>query len=226
MNLEDKLYDEYGVLKKNYSGLGKPTKEKYGFSLVGQLQLIDPIDAKIWETYQIKVHIPFGYPTITPSTFEVEKKIPWNKDFHVDNLGKCCLAPRLEEVIILGRNYTLVDYFDKLVVPFFASQKLFELGQGKGIGEYSHFGAGIFEYYRDKFKTSDPKIILKSLYILADKNPFYRNQRCFCGSGLKFKRCHKEILSPYMIFDRRIFLDDIHDVEKSLATGIDSDLKL
>jgi hypothetical protein len=103
-----------------------------------------------------------------------------------------------------------------LVVPFFASQKLIELGQGKGIGEYSHFGSGIIEYYQDKFNTSDIKIILKSLYILANKETCNRNQKCFCGSGIKFKRCHKKVLNIYMVIDRRIFLEDIHDIEKTI----------
>ena len=122
----------------------------------------------------------------------------------------------MEEALILGRNYTLVDYVDKLVVPFFASQKLIVLGQGKGIGEYSHFGSGIIEYYQDKFNTSDIEIILKSLYVLANKETCNRNQKCFCGSGIKFKRCHKKILDNFLLVDRRIFLEDIHDIEKTI----------
>ncbi len=215
MNLESRLSKEFVLVQDRYPDLGKPKKEKNGFSITGNIQLIDPNNGSIWDTYQIKIELSYEYPSKVPSTYEVSKKVDRKSDNHVGENGKCCLAPRLEELLILGNDYTLIDYLDKLVIPFFASQKLIELGQGKGIGEYSHFGSGIIEYYKEKFKTSDINVILKSLYVLSSLQKYNRNEPCFCGSGKKYKHCHWKSLYDYFKINRMIFLDDIRDMEKT-----------
>ncbi len=212
--LEDRINEEYLGLREIHKDLRKPIKQKYGYSISGSISLIDPYNGQLWDIYQVKISIPYAYPNIIPSTFELGKKIGWIHENHIDSEGKCCLAPRLEEYIILGKKYSLVDYIDKLVIPFFASHKLKELHIDEGIGEYSHFGSGIIQYYEEKFGTTDIKTILESLYILSNKRHFERNKKCFCGSGEKYKYCHLKKLSNYQIFDRRIFLEDLKDIEK------------
>jgi len=212
--LEDRINDEYLGLGEIHKDLRRPIKEKNGFSIRGNLGLIDPFTGNLWDKYQIKIYIPFNYPHNIPSTYELGKKIDWKNENHIDSEGKCCLAPRLEEYIILGKEYFLIDYINKLVIPFFASHKLKELRIDEGIGEYSHFGAGIIEYYEGKFGTKNIDTIIESLNILSGKKHYERNEKCFCGSGEKYKNCHLKKLNDYQIFDRRIFLEDLRDIEK------------
>lgn len=216
MTLEKRIKEEYLQVKNKFQNLGSPKKEKYGYSINGRLDLIDPFNSKLWESYQIRIDIPYEYPVRVPTTYELSKKIDRNDDNHIDSNGKCCLAPRLEELLILGKNYTLVDYIDKLVMPFLASHKLKQLGENKGIGEYSHFGSGLIEYYKEKFQTPDIKSILESLHILSNIKQNKRNEKCFCGSGKKYKRCHLKTFYDYQIIDRKIFLEDLRDIEKTL----------
>lgn len=212
--LEDRINEEYVGLREIHKDLRKPIKEKNGYSISGSIGLIDPYTGQIWDIYQVKIKIPYAYPDIIPSAFELSKKIDWRPENHIDSEGKCCLAPRLEEFFILGKKYTLIDYFNKLVIPFFASHKLKELSINDGIGEYSHFGAGIIEYYEGKFETKNIDTIIESLNILSCKKHYERNKKCFCGSGEKYKNCHLKKLYNYQIFDRRIFLEDLQDIEK------------
>lgn len=214
--LEERINEEFLGLRGIHKDLRRPIKEKFGFSISGSLGLIDPFTGQVWDKYQIKIYVPLNYPHKIPSTYELGKKIDWKNENHIDSEGKCCLAPRLEEYIILGKEYSLMDYINKLVIPFFASHKLKQLRIDEGIGEYSHFGKGIIEYYEEKFETKDIRTILESLYILSNKKDCQRNEKCFCGSGVKYKNCHLIKLSSYQIFDRRIFLEDLKDIEKIL----------
>ncbi|MBN2213978.1 MAG: SEC-C domain-containing protein [Bacteroidales bacterium] len=217
MKLEKILNAEYELLRDNFPKLNKPKQEKFGFSISGNLELIDPYNSKIWEIYTIRIEIPFGYPTILPSTFEIGNKIKRIDDNHINKNSICCLAPRLEEIEILGYDYKLIDYLKKLVIPFFATHKLNDLNQDSGgLQGYPHYGYGIIKYYKEKFNMSDIELILKTLDVLANNIKYYRDDPCYCGSGKKFKKCHEKLLHKYGKVSRTIFLQDIKDIKLAL----------
>ena len=98
-------------------------------------------------------------------------------DLHFYPNGACCLGLQF----LADRRTTLKEFMDEMVVPFFYRLSYTE-AHGIGVArqflwaEHSHGDQGLQEYLSD----------------LADiaKHGLGRNDRCACGSGRKYKRCH------------------------------------
>ena len=209
MELLKRIEPEVAQLKKQFPKLFIAEKEKYYCKIKGEIEIIDPNDGQIWDAYSVEIVIKNAYPSEIPVIYEKGDKIKLHKSFD----GSCCLAPRVEEYLVLGRDYNLCDYLNKLVVPYLAAQKLVELGEDWPNGEYSHHGKGIIEYYQEKLNTKDIEIILNCLNILSGQKKISRNTHCFCGSGKKYKNCHNLILGNFRLVNRTIFQRDLMDIK-------------
>lgn len=216
MDLYTRLLKELALVTPVFPKLNKISKGKFGVIITGEIDLIDPYDGKTWENYKLKIFVSTSYPNIIPTLRETEGKI---KD-HISKDGLCCLCPRVEEILILGKNYTILDYINKLVIPYLAAQKLNDLGQDWPFGEYSHYSLGIIEYYKEKLKTTDIKLVLKCLKFLSGEISIRRNDKCFCGNSNKFKNCHSKILNQFNIVDRKVFQHDLYDIENEKRTDL------
>ena len=113
--------------------------------------------------FSIRIELSSYYPNDIPVTFEDKGKIPNDIDRHkfVEN-NSCCLVPTAQKRIILGRKYTLLNYIEKLVVPYFANQIFFELNK-KFYREYSHGDKGVLEFYQDFFETKSINYLVNGL---------------------------------------------------------------
>lgn len=217
MDFEARLKEQHVELAALFPGLKIFSKYGKGFSIRGSLDLVDPNNGKIWEVYQVKIIIPPNFPRSTPTFIETGGIIKRDTDNHIDINGVCCLAPRVEELLILGPDYTLTDYVNKLVIPFLANQKLQDLGEKPwNLGEYPHFGKGIIKYYNEKLDTDDLDVVLSCLRYLSGELKIGRNDHCLCLQDKKFKDCHWKKLIQFSQIDRAIFLEDIRGIEKEL----------
>ncbi|HUW22398.1 MAG TPA: SEC-C domain-containing protein [Candidatus Bathyarchaeia archaeon] len=135
------------------------------------------------------------------------------RDLHVyKDSGSVCLCPQpqLIERILTGKSKNLQLLLDELVIPYFYQQSFFERYGHWPIKNYSHDYPAIFEYYfREKNKNGnfnrkllDSCIIsLKSLAkgesykyleLLTEPTIIIKStSKCFCGSGRKYKKCHR-----------------------------------
>jgi len=212
VDLEKRIAKEVDELKKFFPKLNHIEKEKRFYKLKGEIEIIDPDDGKIWETYKVEILIKDTYPAELPVLFEKEDKIK----HHKNRDGSCCLAPRVEEYLILGREFNLCDYLQKLVIPILAAHKLVSLGEEWPNGEYAHEGKGIIQYYKGRFETNEILIILKCLRILSGKFKINRNKLCLCGSTKKYKFCHGKVLEKFGMINRVVFQNDLRDIETEL----------
>ena len=166
--------------------------------------------------FSIKIEISFHYPKVFPVVFEDKGRIPNDKDRHkfVDS-NSCCLVPTWQKRIILGRSYTLLNFIDKLVVPYFANQIYFER-ENKFLREYSHGYKGILESYHDFFETDSKEFVLTGLRKAIGK--IERNSNCFCGKKKengkpeKFKDCHLGKINVLRMNDRELLKTDLKGI--------------
>ncbi len=98
-------------------------------------------------------------------------------DLHFYPNSACCLGIRLSPERLL----TLERFMDELVVPFFYRLSYtykygIDAARRDLWGEYNHGNEGGLEY-------------MTEVGIMSDIRPG-RNDRCPCGSGRKYKRCH------------------------------------
>lgn len=153
------------------------------------------------------------------------------RDLHIykDGSSVClCPQPQFIERILNGKSKSLPLLIDELIIPFFYQQSYFERYGDWPIKNFSHGYPAIFEYYLRK-KNNDEnnnqlqlRLCIASLKTLAQTEPnkylvtlvesrkaIKSTSKCFCGSGRKYKKCHRRTFSKEAKAGFITFLSDI-----------------
>lgn len=160
-----------------------------GKELIGEIDIFDKED-NYCSSFNIKVLLANNYPYEFPILYESGNDIPHIIDRHIGHDGSCCVCVTQEEDIRKSRGITIKEFMSEYVVPFFANQTYFDLNNGTWAnGEYQHGYNGFAQYYQELFHTQDINIILNGFKYFFSKS-LKSYEKCFCGSGLKYKKCH------------------------------------
>jgi hypothetical protein len=159
--------------------------------LKGILDIPDDNKVRIG-SFSIEINFTDSFPSRFPILFEVGGDIPSEADWHKYSNNSCCITVEPNEILICKNGITILSFIEKYVVPYFANQiykKRF--GEYKN-GEYSHGIEGLRQFYSDLFKTTTAKKWTEYFEIVFNNAPnrISRNDKCFCGSDVKFKKCH------------------------------------
>lgn len=157
--------------------------------LVGSIELTDE-NGYIIDTYRVKIVPTEDYPYEFPHVYELGGRIPINIDWHVFPDGHCCIKAHTEEILICHQGITLIDFIKNEVIPYFFNQKHREL-YGYFLQERSHGKKGNLEFLYEVFGTVDKSVIRRCLLFISKKQEPNRVSMCFCGSGEKYRKCHR-----------------------------------
>lgn len=142
----------------------------------------------------IEVRFPTNYPKMEPTAFDAKRQFDRAaKDGHINADGSCCLWLPSESAWDPADPVALRSYLDQVAV-FFHRRLVFEAGQerrwpGK---ERDHGGAGFLEYVREKL---GPKLRLADFMpVLQPSDDLDPYVLCPCGSGKKYKWCHRDAM--------------------------------
>jgi hypothetical protein len=143
---------------------------------------------------EIEVRFPASYPKKEPTTYDAKRQFDRAaKDGHINADGSCCLWLPSESTWDPADPRALRSYLDQVAV-FFHRRLVFEAGRERRWPgqERDHGGAGFLEYVREKLGS---KIRLADfmpvLQASGDLDPY---APCPCGSGKKYKWCHRDAL--------------------------------
>jgi hypothetical protein len=185
---------EYVSLSSKFPRLHPPiflSNQKI-WKIAGSIDLIDD-SCEFWNDYEIEIQIPQNYPEKPPVLIEISNKVPKNSDWH--NRGSCCVAPEALIYHKLEGKLTLISWMEEFVIPYFANHVYRRETNAYANGEYSHATPGIIEGYKNIFNIDDNTEVYKTLEHIYKYLDCERNDKCFCMSGKKFKKCY--MLSPY-----------------------------
>lgn len=210
------IKDIHNFCKKFNFSKGELKNDYY--TLSGKIEIKDPAEHFIWDTFDVeyKLCLKFyltkdyandfekSYPKYLPQVILKDHNSIKTPDRHISNNGKCCLATDVEAQEIIGQNYSLEIFTNQLVIPFFASQVYFDNTGKWPYGDYKHYEEGLIQYYQEKINVSKTNII-KGLEVLSGKRNIDRNDICFCGSGLKYKKCHSDIIEPLKLHVNNLY---------------------
>lgn len=174
--------EEQERLAINYPSLNFITEDNTIF-IRGKLQI-----AKI-AVFDIEIKLPDDYPNSLPEVKELGGKIPISGERHINYDGTCCLTVPVKMHQDLGKDYSITDFIEKFVVPFFANQVYYEIRGLWANGDYSHGDRGILECYKDILKLSNLQQITELMKIAQQIFP-KTTKTCPCGSGKKLRDCH------------------------------------
>jgi hypothetical protein len=171
----------------------------------------------IEDTYQIEIKAVDDYPNSFPLVFETGGRIPRNVDWHIfEDNGNCCIASPPEEIIICNSGLTLLSFIDNQVKNYFYSQ-IFRNQNGYFLKERSHGSKGWIEFFQETFMTNNIFNIEFGLNQIIEGKKIDRVSICFCGSGKKYRKCHKmsyDILSKLSLDNVNLFLHALQDTSE------------
>jgi len=179
-------------VKDKYPKLNLPRQELLGWTIDGSIDVIDD-NGCYWDTYEVSIKIPNGYPSQLPELFETGEKIERHHDWHNIN-GICCLSTNAIMFSQMQGNVNLLTWLEKFAHPFLANH-IYKLKTGHYANtEFEHGVPGIIQGYGILFGTDDREILIERIKLISGLRTCGRNEPCFCGSGRKYKNCF--ILNP------------------------------
>lgn len=205
--------EEATYINKTFPGLS--LIEKAGEPIVvGEHALIDSNEV-FHTTYSIEIHAVPEYPFRFPLVFETAGRIPRNIDWHVFEVdGHCCLKNQPEEILICKGGINLVSFIEKEVTPYFFNQ-LYREKHGYFLRERSHGVLGQLEFFFDVFGTTDIRKVHQLMTFVNQRVEPGRTEKCFCNSGEKYRRCHREAYRKVVQFSERELSYFIHQLIES-----------
>lgn len=169
----------------------KYVENEQGFPYIsGELVLKDK-QALYLDSYYIRIEPASNYPYMFPHVFETQGRIPINIDWHMFPDGHCCIKSVPEEELICKQAINLSWFIEQQVLPYFFNQKYREM-HGYFLHERAHGMKGIIEFFEETFKTENLTAIAQYLLFIKKRSEPDRTNNCFCGSGSKYRKCHKE----------------------------------
>ncbi len=187
--------------------------EEEGFvRVIGWIPLLHPEQGE-FDRYNVSIRFPDIYPRCFPKVIETSKKIP-RKDFrHVNPDQTLCLAVEPEEKAIVKNGIRFKYFLDKVLVPHLARETFREINEAYPDGEYAHGSNGVWEFYESVLEVKNRSLIISELESIIFSKWQSRNERCNCGSGKKFKKCHLEKWNRIMKSGREYILEKIKELK-------------
>jgi hypothetical protein len=207
--------EQLNKVEQSYPKLKCKLKE-HGYVLAGELDIIDAY-GKLWESYQVEIRHEEGFPHRFPSLYEVGGKIPKIGDWHIyeDTLA-CCVKVKPAEIIRCVNGISVAEFIKEEALPYLFNQTHRRLEGYYVNGEYSHGIVGFSEFYTEELKTGlDIKKTLKLMHFIAKNDRPERTSMCFCGSGIKFRNCHREAFDKLKKIGENLLLSHCYAIGKS-----------
>lgn len=182
--------------------------------LKGIYKIVDD-EGHEWNAFSIEIHHSEGYPYRFPLLYEIGGKIPKIADWHVNEVGSCCITVPLIEITACKNGLPVSKFIEKHAKPYLFNQAH---RIEKGVyakGEFSHGVYGIWEHYEDLFNEKDKNKILEHLNKIS-KIDFGKSTPCFCARKAKFRKCHQQVFKVFKPLSKSFINDQIKILSNSL----------
>ncbi|MBC1795496.1 SEC-C domain-containing protein [Listeria booriae] len=144
--------------------------------------------------HKVQIEIPKNYPIGLPIVFEIgEKQVTNYSHINPDSKGTFCLGTELDIRRKIKPDYSLSKYV-RIIAEFLGIYKYYRKYGVYPYGDREHGSLGILEAYKELFDVTTNQQVSSLMQVSKLKNGF-RNKKCPCNSGIKFKKCHWSILS-------------------------------
>lgn len=209
------LFKDLENTTKKYSTL-KIQKRRDELILSGEIELIHPTEFKIIDNFSVLMEFPKAYPHCFPRVWETSKKIERVADRHVyPKEGNLCLAVTVEEQLTCRVGISTIWFIERVLIPRLAEEHVVNNG-GNYAHEFAHGLYGSLEFYSKKFKVKAPFLVIELLKRIREYDFPKHYDGCPCGSGRKFKRCHKILFTDLHRLGHTFLTSEIHKMEQLL----------
>jgi hypothetical protein len=205
---------DFPIVKEYFPLLSYNWSQKSKFWIIsGELDICD-VKGDYWNTFDIAIVVPKGYPNCVPEVFERSEISPREIDWHISKEGACCVDVDNNLLVMSRTGINIKDFISQKVYPYFANQ-LYKLQEHKYAGEeYGHHTDGIIQYYVEELKIPTADDIIIFIEMILNKSDLTRNRLCPCKSGKKIKICHELTIETIKSIGRTKITDDLKKLEK------------
>jgi len=146
--------------------------------------------------YGISILMPSKYPKEMPILFCNDPKLPvGNIDRHIMDNGSACLGVYADIMTRWSKKPEILCFLDGFVAPFLVWQAYYDTHHKPPLwGERPHFTDGIIDYYAELLHINKGLSVVEFMRLLARKNHPKGHEICPCGSGLRLRNCHRELI--------------------------------
>lgn len=203
---EEFISRQYESVKEKFPKLNQPLQVGEHWEINGAIDVIDD-EGSSWDTFEVKIFVPENFPEELFILQETGTRIPKEEKWH--NTFSCCVSTNAIIYHTLGNDISLLNWLVKFAHPFLANYVYKREKEEYASGEFDHATPGIVQGYERLFGLTGAKEVLERLKILSSVLRLGRNDKCFCGSGKKFKTCylkssftHKYSGIPYSLLQK------------------------
>lgn len=142
-----------------------------------------------FDSFEIAVLLPLGFPTVEPSVWETGKRIPKIADRHIyPKSEKCCLCV-WQEWLWDTQDADFEAFMTGPLHSYFVSQSIFELTKKWPFGERNHDKKGLDQALM-KMLSAIPNAKIDRMLTVLSQFKIKGHTRCPCGSGNRLRNCH------------------------------------
>lgn len=173
----DNLFD---VILKKYPFITFNSKERY---FIGEIEIEED------DKYNLKIDI--NNTSSFPKVYELNDRIPKKADRHINPDYSLCFTTKANEQILLKTKVKdLTSFFNLILIPYLLNNSFYEINKSYKFGEYSHnLHFSTYETYCDILNVENFHLISTLLTEVSNGRKIRPNEKCYCGSGLKIKKC-------------------------------------
>lgn len=166
--------------------------KKYSFFEYNQVKRIIYGDFYISEkdSYNIEIHLS-DFPNKFPVVFEMNERIPRKAHRHINgNSSLCFTTPTNEMMFLRSIIHSLDEFISYMLKPYLFNNSYYEENKKYKYGEYSHHPViATYETYVDLIDVENIPQLINILSEAINKKKYRPNDLCYCGSGVKIKKC-------------------------------------
>lgn len=151
-----------------------------------------PLEAECGIITKVQIRIDFldNYPEREPLAYDASNRFPHIADRHFYTDGRCCLWHPLKSMWQSEEPKGLIAFLDQVSV-FFDRQLIYDVTKTWPGPQYSHGFQGYQEVIVELL-GGEPHLVNTFARALTGVSGIGRNSLCPCGSGVKYKKCHRD----------------------------------
>ena len=129
-----------------------------------------------------------------------------------------------EGIICFDHTYTLnklalgglrlYDFIEFYFPKYFSWVLLKQCGKVENLKEWAHQDNGTIQYFQEILRISDIDKICDFLECYLKVSKPCRNEKCYCGSGIKLKNCHLDAINILRATSKKELQHDYQKIKK------------
>lgn len=200
--------EDKNAMLNAHRGLRYIGKNKDYYKFRGSFYLTNP-QGDLIESFEIGIFIGKDYPNTFPIVILLDDKIEKIEDNHISEKGLICFDHDYTTNAIAKNGLRLYDFANYYLPKYFSWVLVKKYGDTQKLQEWAHGKDGTKQFYENLLGTTDKNTIYLFIENYCKALKIHRNDKCYCGSGKKIKRCHIEAVQYLKATSKQTICKDI-----------------